>query len=238
MKVLVIPDVHLKPDIFERADKIMQKGTADIAVCLMDIPDDWNKQFDIELYEETFDKAIAFEKKYPSTLWAWGNHDYSYVWTLQESGYSWLAQEIVFKKLKELIRALPQKESLAYVHRIDNVLFAHGGLCEDFVNKHVPKRKRGNVDAVLKVINGLGPESMWNDLSPIWLRPQGSEDIKLYKEDVLLQVVGHTPVKKPCIERNFLSCDVFSTKRDGSPYGCQRFVIVDTKSETFKIAEG
>ena len=43
MKVLVIPDVHLKPWMFERADKIMEQGAAERAVCLMDIPDDWNK---------------------------------------------------------------------------------------------------------------------------------------------------------------------------------------------------
>ena len=42
MKVLVIPDVHLKPWMFERADKIMEQGAAERAVCLMDIPDDFD----------------------------------------------------------------------------------------------------------------------------------------------------------------------------------------------------
>ncbi len=44
MKVLVIPDVHLKPWMFERAEEIMKKGMAERAVCLMDIPDDWNQE--------------------------------------------------------------------------------------------------------------------------------------------------------------------------------------------------
>lgn len=43
MKVLVIPDVHLKPEIFQKADYLMGKKIADRAVCLMDIPDDWDK---------------------------------------------------------------------------------------------------------------------------------------------------------------------------------------------------
>ena len=73
MKVLVIPDVHLKPWMFERADKIMEQGAAERAVCLMDIPDDWNQEYNLELYKETFDAAIAFAKKYPETLWAYGN---------------------------------------------------------------------------------------------------------------------------------------------------------------------
>lgn len=44
MKVLVIPDIHLKPWIFDRAEKIIKDGKADRAVCLMDIPDDWNME--------------------------------------------------------------------------------------------------------------------------------------------------------------------------------------------------
>ena len=48
MKVLVIPDIHLKTWIFDRAEKILKDGKADRAVCLMDIPDDWNMEFQIE----------------------------------------------------------------------------------------------------------------------------------------------------------------------------------------------
>ena len=45
MKVLVIPDIHLKPWMFQRAEEIMEKGTVERAVCLMDIPDDWNQEY-------------------------------------------------------------------------------------------------------------------------------------------------------------------------------------------------
>lgn len=41
MKVLVIPDCHLKPWMFAQADAIMKKGIADKAVCLMDLADDF-----------------------------------------------------------------------------------------------------------------------------------------------------------------------------------------------------
>ena len=39
MKVLVIPDVHLKPQMFRQATALMYQKIADRAVCLMDIPD-------------------------------------------------------------------------------------------------------------------------------------------------------------------------------------------------------
>ena len=54
MKALVIPDVHLKPWMFERAAGIMKTGIADKAVCLMDIPDEWNQQLNLDLYMQTF----------------------------------------------------------------------------------------------------------------------------------------------------------------------------------------
>ena len=60
MKVLVIPDVHLKPWMFEQAAVLMRAKQADRAVCLMDIPDDWGKEYDIALYGQTFDAAIDF----------------------------------------------------------------------------------------------------------------------------------------------------------------------------------
>ena len=39
MRVLVIPDIHLKPWIFDRTEKILRDGKADRAVCLMDMPE-------------------------------------------------------------------------------------------------------------------------------------------------------------------------------------------------------
>lgn len=47
MKVLVIPDVYLKPWMFARASELMQKENVEQAVCLMDIADDWNQQYNL-----------------------------------------------------------------------------------------------------------------------------------------------------------------------------------------------
>ena len=133
MKVLVIPDVHLKPWMFERAEEIMKKKMAERAVCLMDIPDDWNQEYNLELYRDTFDAAIAFAKKYPDTLWCYGNHDLSYLWNKRESGYSPAAAYTVAKKLDELACALPEGNEIRYVQKIDQVLFCHGGILDYFV---------------------------------------------------------------------------------------------------------
>ena len=232
MKILVIPDIHLKPYMFQRAAELLEKGTAERAVCLMDIPDDWGKGNQIELYVQTYDAAIAFAEKYPDTMWAYGNHDLCYLWNESESGYSPAAAWTVQEKLLELRRALPDGNEMQYIHKVDNVLFCHGGVLDYFVRSTVKSSVYHEVDEVVRVINGLHHDTMWNDASPIWYRPQYSGG-RMYKPRRILQVVGHTPVER--IERNgnVISCDVFSTYRDGTPIGTQEFPVIDTETWEF-----
>jgi len=106
MKILVIPDVHLKPWLFDWAENILKAGQADNAVCLMDMPDDWNQEFWVDKYRETFDRAIRLAKDFPETLWCYGNHEISYVWAKLETGYSPYAENVVISKLEELKNSL------------------------------------------------------------------------------------------------------------------------------------
>ena len=227
MKVLVIPDVHLKPWMFQRASELMKEITADRAVCLMDIADDWRQQFNLDLYEQTYDAAIAFAKAYADTLWCYGNHDLCYLWNQRETGYSRIAPRLVCEKLRALREMLPDERQLAFLHRIDNVLFSHGGLADAFVRRYVPAKSYDDVDAVLQTINSFGCGEMWQDASPIWYRPQFYEG-RLYKSRKLLQVVGHTPVEVIKRKGNLLSCDVFSTGSTGESIGTQEFPVIDT----------
>ena len=100
MKVLVIPDVHLKPWMFQRASELMKETESDRAVCLMDIADDWRQQFNLDLYIQTYEAAIDFAKEYPDTLWCYGNHDVCYLWNQRETGYSKIAPWTVCEKLR------------------------------------------------------------------------------------------------------------------------------------------
>lgn len=232
MKVLVIPDIHLKPHIFLRAKELLEEGVADTAVCLMDIPDDWHKQFMVEEYVKAYDEAIAFAKEYPDSLWCYGNHDLSYLWDERETGYSYWAKDIVKEKLVELEKTLEANSSIKYVQKIDNVLFCHGGISKYFVDRYVPASKQSDVSYVVERINSLGHYEMWCDDSPVWYRPQYYKG-KMYKPRKILQVVGHTPMDKIEKKRNVISCDVFSTYQDGRPIGTQEYVVIDT--ETWKF---
>ena len=232
MRALVIPDVHLKPYMFAEAAERMRRGVADCAVCLMDIPDDWGREYDLELYVQTFDAAIFFAKEFPDTLWCYGNHDLCYLWNERESGYSRAAAYTVRNKLEELKDALPSENQIRYIHRIDDVLFCHGGILQAFVEENV--ENTGSVDETLAEINAMGPEQLWCSASPIWYRPQDSRE-PMYGEGSLLQVVGHTPVEKIYRSGNVISCDVFSTYRDGCPIGTQEYPVIDTVKKSLSI---
>ena len=229
LKILVIPDVHLKPWMFERAAGIMNSGAAEKTVCLMDIPDEWGQQWNVDLYIQTFDKAIWYQKTFPDTLWCYGNHDLSYVWGQPESGFSSSMMPIVNEKLTALKRELPDESQMTYIHKLDNVLFMHGGLTHAFVKRYASDVDYDDTDAVVEKINSLGMLQMWDDASPIWFRPQFYFE-RMYRKDGMLQVVGHTPVQEFFVEDNVLSCDVFSTYRTLKPIGTQEFLLIDTKT--------
>ena len=236
MKVLVIPDIHLKTWIFDRAEKILKDGKADRAVCLMDIPDDWNMEFQIERYIETFDRAIAFAEDYPDTLWCYGNHDVSYPWGRLETGYSLYAERTVMSKLEELENSLKSPAQIGIIHRIDNVLFSHGGITADFLKWLDEDLLDANIDDVIAAVNDAPHDYLWNDESPLWLRPQNMTR-ETFKADTYKQVVGHTPVEKIFEKDGIISTDVFSTYRDGTQIGESAMIAIDSKSGKFEKIE-
>ena len=85
-----------------------------------------------------------------------------------------MASVTVQKKLMELKDAVSVDNSIKYVQRIDNVLFSHGGVSDFFARECVTSYMYNDVDSVVDAINCLGKYQMWNDDSPIWLRPQYS----------------------------------------------------------------
>ena len=233
-KVFVIPDVHLKPWMFREASELIKKGDYDSIVMLGDLVDDWDQERNLDLYSETFDAVMAFVKEYPGTLLCLGNHDLSYMWTAYESGYSAYAHDLVVEKLNQLIYVLSEGNA-AYIHRIDNVLFSHGGLTESFVRAHFGKAPKADIDYMISYINKMGKRFMWEDDSPIWARPQKGR-WRLYPSD-MMQVVGHTPVECSQREGNLLTLDNFSTYRNGAPIGDETFVWIDTERKEFTRIE-
>lgn len=233
MKVLVIPDIHLKPQLFDYAEKIMNDCKADITVCLMDIADDWNKEYQVQCYRETYDRAIKYAKSFSNTLWCYGNHDISYIWGKLESGYSPYAENTVISKIEELKKSLTNENQLKFIHRIDNVLFSHGGLSKEYVDRFYYYLREDDIDSIISSINNARDDYLWNNESPLWLRPQ-YEERTAFRKEKYTQVVGHTPVNKIFEKDGFISTDVFSIYRDGTQIGENSMLIIDSISGRYE----
>ena len=227
-KVLVIPDVHLKPWMFEQAEEIMINTDCERAVCVGDIVDDWKCQGDVDLYEETLESAIHFAKKYPSTLWCLGNHDLAYLWDQYDHpGYSVMVADLVCDMFEELRDSLENPDNLAIIHKLDNTLFSHAGLSYEFVENQF-YNEMDDIESVIEHINGFGVDVLWEVNSPIWVRPQDGTLAKGMYPDDLFQVVGHTPVREVLEQDNMITVDTFSTSSDGRYIGNKEFCWVDT----------
>ncbi len=231
-RVLVIPDVHLKPWIFDEADKVDKSSYEDIVV-LGDLVDDWGKGNDLGAYEETLNRAAEFGKEHGESLWCYGNHDVSYLWDAMESGYSVQARLTAIEGITKLERIL--EDRYKFVHRIDNVLFSHAGVTETFV-LHFCGYHVKEIDDILAKINRMGKQELWRDSSPIWARPQ-ADFYRMFRDDLFYQVVGHTPVEEPLDACGVLTLDLFSTYSNGDPYGNQKLYIVDTLTRKFEEAK-
>ncbi len=230
-KVFVIPDVHLKPWMYEEAGKLLKKVDYDRVVLLGDLVDEWNQQNNLGLYERTLSETAKFIREYDA-LFCYGNHDVSYRWKRKENGYSPKARKTVLSGL-EKIEGSADKSHFAFIHRIDNTLFSHAGLTRVFMEKYFHGNNT-DIDGIIREINVMG-ELLWEDTSPIWTRPQ-ENPIEMYPSD-MFQVVGHTPLTKPLRQGNLLSLDIFSTNPDGSSLGNERFVIVDTVDGSWNYAD-
>ena len=164
-----------------------------------------------------------------NTLWCWGNHDICYDWNQRESGYSPQAADLVREKLLELEMAMKRPGQLTFIHRIDNVLFMHGGLSERFVKAYVDDAENKTMDEIIDDINHMTVYELWNDDSPLWLRPQSGKN-PLYRIDEFMQVVGHTPVHEVRRVGSLLSCDIFHVYRAGSSDGSLACPVLDTQT--------
>lgn len=227
MKVLVVPDIHLKPHMFKLAEDHFSDLCCDTTVFLGDFCDDWGKQNNVNLYEQTLDALEDYLANHPSSLVCWGNHDLAYLWGKEDHpGYSFCSSLVVKDKFEDLIKKYP--DTFKIVHRIDNCIFSHGGITAEFLRYFYfsTTRINCNVDKLISEINQMKSSELWVYSSPIWARP----DYSFICFSDSMQVVGHTPVQKLTVldYKQLIICDTFSTYQNGDPIGDQTMLIIDS----------
>lgn len=235
-RVLVIPDVHLKPWIFDRAAQL--DGEYDIAVVLGDLVDDWDMQGNRDAYAETIDAAKAFAARDASSLWCYGNHDYCYLHHDEGIYNSGFSDELKFA-IKNMLRELEDVVGERYkvVHEINGVLFSHGGVSNAYLAE-----VRGRLSEELTLAECIeftnetaSSAVLWRNESPLWFRPT-SAPVEQSCVEGARQIVGHTPVTAPTRVGDILITDTFSTYSSGRPIGTQTLVLYDTETHRFEEA--
>lgn len=235
MKILAVPDIHLKTEILDKAEQILSEGKADKCVFLGDYNDEWGCEEDTEKYISVYERITAFDEKHPDTLWCYGNHETCYMWERLQSGFSHKNIELIRHNLLALKCRMGDR--LNFIHKIDRVLFSHAGITEQFVMKNVNIRRPD--DEIIQILNDIGNSeagkfAYWNDISPIWYRPD--INYAVFKPNKYLQVTGHTPVKNIHKEqRALLMCDTFSLYSDYRPIGDKSMAVIDTTTKEIEI---
>lgn len=192
-KVLAIGDIHTKTWIINKVSKIIY--IYDKVIFCGDYADDFSasSQDTINTWSMLKDLQSKHQNKVNLVL---GNHDYIYVYDTPslQTGYNPITHTLIDapenKNLKKWL------VNLSIIIEIDGVTYSHAGIANEWSGA--------------QSVNGL-----WNDVSPIWARPDSSIT---YKN--IPQVFGHTP-SKTCYEiKHGVWCiDTFSTMPDGSSFG-------------------
>lgn len=139
-------------------------------------------------------------------------------------------------KLEELENSLKSPVQINIMHRIDNVLFSHGGLTADFLGWLNKDLLDADIEEVIAAVNDAPHDYLWNDESPLWFRPQ-YETREIFRADIYKQVVGHTPVEKIFEKDGIISTDVFSTYRDGRQIGESAMMVIDSETGKYEKIE-
>lgn len=139
-------------------------------------------------------------------------------------------------KLEELENRLKSPVQINIMHRIDNVLFSHGGLTADFLRWLNKDLLDADIEEVIAAVNDAPHDYLWNDESPLWFRPQ-YETREIFRADIYKQVVGHTPVEKIFEKDGIISTDVFSTYRDGRQIGESAMIVIDSETGEYEKIE-
>ena len=154
----------------------------------------------------------------------------------EETGDSPYAERMVISKFEELENSLKSPTQIDIMHRIDNVLFSHGGLTADFLRWLNKDLLDADIEEVIATVNDAPHDYLWNDKSPLWFRPQ-YETREMFRADTYKQVVGHTPVEKIFEKDGIISTDVFSTYRDGRQIGESAMMVIDSETGKYEKIE-
>lgn len=227
MKVLVIPDSHLKLWVIEHGIELADRYRVDKIVTLGDYFDDWIS-IDRDYYD-MMDYLKVLLRREHRLIALFGNHELSY-FGYPCSGHKRKLQPYIYDKLANDQRLFPAVG-------LDGVLYSHAGVCLDWIreNKILTEnairygltraagaskledaicRQEFNIFAQAGALRGGhgAPSCVWAD----------ARELIADHIPKVSQIVGHTPVKEITFMSNCWFTDVFS---NGNV--CDEYLLVE-----------
>lgn len=234
MKILCMPDAHLKVELIECIDKLLEQHPDWHCVSLGDWADDWGRT--PSDYQNFFDALLGFNNKYFGRVsLCWGNHDFGY-WIKPGSHSGYMADS------KDIVRsAIAKLDNQDYPNILvaigwNKTIFSHAGISADFFKQGCEWWKDHLGFSFWSFLQDLENPDLHTVNSPLWYRPSNNPHKNTFNPSYL-QVVGHTPVATITYDKesNTLYTDTWSTDSKRTPLGDKSLVVVDTKTQEWEI---
>lgn len=233
MKVLCLPDCHLKIELLERVGQLLKQHPDWQCVSLGDWADDWQRS--PEEYQEFFNQFLNFCYYHQDNLHlCWGNHDYAY-WTKPGScsGYVADAKDIVRSAIYEIGESI---SNISTAYLLSTTLFSHAGVSQYAFNQYLRTVHNYPQLSFFEWLEEMLPRYALDLGFPLWYRPSNNPHKNTFNPHIL-QVVGHTPV--PTItyskEDNVLYTDTWSTDSKRNSLGDKSLVVVEPATQEWKV---
>lgn len=219
MKVLVIPDCHLR-EFWKDAVKDWDGPIVFLGDYVDPYPYEWDEDEQMPNPVDYLLEVINFKDCNPDRVTLLiGNHDYHYIDTnLDGSRKNYSLQD----KLYDLYTT--DKEYFQIAKQFDDTLFTHAGVSTAWLKRHELTLPKIDADIFLNEIYNTTPDIFWemswerggwySTGSPIW------HDVReLDCDDTLFQIFSHTALKENPVKLDNFAC-----------IDCRRAFVVDTIS--------
>lgn len=206
-RLAVIPDIHMRRALVERARELAGEGYS--LLFLGDYCDNGPRPNDPHLLRQLF--TLARERGAPLLI---GNHDLAYVYPdeprFRYDGYEPHNAGQIAEVYAEF------GDCLRFAHREGKYLFTHAGVSEPLARVLAARYGARSVDDAVEVLNVEQPPELFYRSpvnggadpfdGPCWLRlPQYTG---VYTDKGITQVVGHSSQARIRVKENLLMVDV------------------------------
>lgn len=230
MKILVLGDIHCKPNLFSMAREIFLKRKCDYLVFLGDACDNWGatQEDNAQIVDDLIKAKEELGDKF---VWLLGNHDWGYYAHDNMTGHIMNHEVIIYS------RFLEHFDEWEVIAQLGRYVFSHAGISKRFAERYGGQNVVGNIQLLKKQsdpyapLNNVGPAcGGYSDCpSPLWIRP---EELDPWGVGEIVQIVGHTPVEKIASDKNVVVCDTFSQYPDKTFIGDRSLLLIEDEKMT------